>query len=315
MKQSEDVQLPLFSNAEFSSSIPSRATSKQENDFIVIIRNEIQNFVKNGGDYSIRQLAIGRSRRDAPQRRTVSLSHHDLTRRAAATRPAACHAQEGEDDAPDRVSPQCHREGHCRHQCQSLLTAIHRERRRHRFRPRAPRHLRVHLHRLAEGTHTREPCAAHRRRQHARPDRRCEHPSLGVPPRPHTCPGLRTILRRPLARQASQGLARPAHHLGPHQQDPRREGRHRESRRLPAEDAACQAPREHALPPARHARHRRSTRVPRCRRRRHRRIPILRRGTKTRTGDREESQARASNHREQRLPQRAVRERTYSKSI
>lgn len=52
MKKSEDVQLPLFSNAEFSSSIPSRATSKQENDFIVIIRNEIQNFVKNGGDYS-----------------------------------------------------------------------------------------------------------------------------------------------------------------------------------------------------------------------------------------------------------------------
>ena len=46
------MQLPLFSNAEFSSSIPSRATSKQENDFIVIIRNEIQNFVKNGGDYS-----------------------------------------------------------------------------------------------------------------------------------------------------------------------------------------------------------------------------------------------------------------------
>ncbi len=52
MKKSEDVQLPLFSNAEFSSSIPSRATSKQENDFIVIIRNGIQNFVKNGGDYS-----------------------------------------------------------------------------------------------------------------------------------------------------------------------------------------------------------------------------------------------------------------------
>lgn len=52
MKKQEEKQLPLFSNLEFSSSIPSRATSKQENDFIVIIRNEIQNFVKNGGDYS-----------------------------------------------------------------------------------------------------------------------------------------------------------------------------------------------------------------------------------------------------------------------
>lgn len=52
MKKKEIEQLPLFSNIPLSASIPSRATSKQENDFMVVIRNEIQNFVKNGGDYS-----------------------------------------------------------------------------------------------------------------------------------------------------------------------------------------------------------------------------------------------------------------------
>lgn len=52
MPKTYDEQLPLFSNIPLSSSIPNRATSKQENDFMVVIRNEIQNFVKNGGDYS-----------------------------------------------------------------------------------------------------------------------------------------------------------------------------------------------------------------------------------------------------------------------
>lgn len=52
MRKDQIEQLPLFSNLPFSASIPSRATSKQENDFIVVIRNEIQNFVKDGGDYS-----------------------------------------------------------------------------------------------------------------------------------------------------------------------------------------------------------------------------------------------------------------------
>ena len=52
MQKTYDEQLPLFSNIPLSSSIPNRATSKQENDFMVVIRNEIQNFVKNGGDYS-----------------------------------------------------------------------------------------------------------------------------------------------------------------------------------------------------------------------------------------------------------------------
>lgn len=45
-------QLPLFSNIPFSASMPSRATSKQENDFMVAIRGGIQDFVNNGGDYS-----------------------------------------------------------------------------------------------------------------------------------------------------------------------------------------------------------------------------------------------------------------------
>lgn len=45
-------QLPLFSNIPFSASIPNRAASKQENDFMVAIRAGIQDFVNAGGDYS-----------------------------------------------------------------------------------------------------------------------------------------------------------------------------------------------------------------------------------------------------------------------
>lgn len=45
-------QLPLFSNIPYSASIPSRATSKQENDFMVAIRYGIQQHIQNGGDYS-----------------------------------------------------------------------------------------------------------------------------------------------------------------------------------------------------------------------------------------------------------------------
>ena len=50
--QQELEQLPLLSNIPFSVSIPSRATTKQENDFIVAIRSGIQDFVQRGGDYS-----------------------------------------------------------------------------------------------------------------------------------------------------------------------------------------------------------------------------------------------------------------------
>lgn len=45
-------QLPLFSNIPYSASIPSRATSKQENDFMVAIRYGIQQHIQNGGDYA-----------------------------------------------------------------------------------------------------------------------------------------------------------------------------------------------------------------------------------------------------------------------
>lgn len=45
-------QLPLFSNVPYSASIPSRATSKQENDFMVAIRYGIQQYVQAGGDYA-----------------------------------------------------------------------------------------------------------------------------------------------------------------------------------------------------------------------------------------------------------------------
>lgn len=98
MKKSEDVQLPLFSNAEFSSSIPSRATSKQENDFIVIIRNEIQNFVKNGGDYSkpivlnidlkrlpAKEVSLAGSPYSAPSRRRSTPSSSTPSTRPSST--------------------------------------------------------------------------------------------------------------------------------------------------------------------------------------------------------------------------------------
>lgn len=45
-------QLPLFSNIPFSTSIPNRAATKQENDFMVAIREGIQEYVNSGGDYS-----------------------------------------------------------------------------------------------------------------------------------------------------------------------------------------------------------------------------------------------------------------------
>lgn len=48
----EYVQQTLFSNVPYSNSVPSRATSKQENDFIVAVRYGIQDYINRGGDYS-----------------------------------------------------------------------------------------------------------------------------------------------------------------------------------------------------------------------------------------------------------------------
>ena len=52
LKTKKPKQLPLFSNIPYSASIPSRATSKQENDFMVAIRYGIQQHIQAGGDYS-----------------------------------------------------------------------------------------------------------------------------------------------------------------------------------------------------------------------------------------------------------------------
>lgn len=48
----EYIQQVLFSNPPYSKSVSSRATSKQENDFIVAVRYGIQDFINKGGDYS-----------------------------------------------------------------------------------------------------------------------------------------------------------------------------------------------------------------------------------------------------------------------
>lgn len=50
-KDQKTEQMPLFANIPFSASIPNRASSRQENDFMVAIREGIQNFVKAGGDW------------------------------------------------------------------------------------------------------------------------------------------------------------------------------------------------------------------------------------------------------------------------